>query len=414
MTPRISTDIAILGAGVIGLATALRLAAEGRSVLLIDPDPPGMGASYGNAGTIADYAVMPVGTPEVLKNLPSLLLNRNSPLAIRQAALPALLPWLMRFARQSLPAAAAHNAMAIAALLANAGPLWRDLATEIGGSAILHHRGCLYLYESAKAFRLAGADMAQRRQHGIAVDLIDPDQVAALEPGLPPVAGGGAFFAQAMFLSDPGTMMALLAAAAARAGAGLLCARAARLERQVDGVVVTGPGLHLHARRVVICAGAHSKALAAQAGDAVPLDTERGYHVEWDMPAPRLGRPTSPSSRGFYLCPMTGRLRVAGTVELGGLTAPPSPHRVRRLIAGARAIFPDLGEPSRDWMGFRPSMPDSLPVIGPSRAGAEVIHAYGHGHIGLTLAPITARLVADLIAGRQPEVALGPYLPTRF
>jgi D-amino-acid dehydrogenase len=154
--------------------------------------------------------------------------------------------------------------------------------------------------------------------------------------------------------------------------------------------------------------------LAAQAGDRVPLDTERGYHVEWDMAAPRLTRPTCPTSRGFYLCPMSGRLRVAGTVELGGLTLPPSPHRIAKLIEGARAIFPDLPEPSRDWMGFRPSMPDSVPVIGPSRAGADVIHAYGHGHIGLTLAPITAVLVADLVAARTPQRDLMACLPSRF
>ena len=132
------------------------------------------------------------------------------------------------------------------------------------------------------------------------------------------------------------------------------------------------------------------------------------------MQAPRLNRPACPTSRGFYLCPMQGRLRVAGTVELGGLTAPASPHRIAKLVEGARAVFPDLGAPDREWMGFRPSMPDSVPVIGPSRAGAEVIHAFGHGHIGLTLAPITARLVAALVAGRAPDLDLRPYLPSRF
>ncbi len=165
----------------------------------------------------------------------------------------------------------------------------------------------------------------------------------------------------------------------------------------------------------MIAAGAHSRPLAAMAGDRVPLDTERGYHVEWDMAAPRLSRPSCPTARGFYLCPMEGRLRVAGTVELGGLTAPPSPHRIARLVEGARAIFPDLPEtPDRTWMGFRPSLPDSLPVIGPSRGGAEVIHAFGHGHLGVTLAPVTAGIVADLIAGRTPERDLAAVLPTRF
>lgn len=413
MTEHLTTEIAVLGAGVVGLAVAERLVAQGHEVVLVDPNSPGMGASYGNAGTIADYAVMPVGTPDVLKNLPSLLFDKHSPLAIRRAALPALMPWLFRFALQSLPGPTARNAAAIAGLLAGAAPLWQALAERIGGADILQHRGCLYLYETAAAFRAAEKDMAYRRSHGISVDLIGPQALAAMEPGLPPVEGGAAFFPKAVFLSDPGQMVQRLALKVLQQ-AGFQQCRTERLIRQLDGIVVEGPGLRLRARKVVIAAGAHSRSLAAQAGDRVPLDTERGYHVEWDMAAPRLTRPTCPTSRGFYLCPMTGRLRVAGTVELGGLTLPPSPHRIAKLIEGAKAIFPDLPEPSRDWMGFRPSMPDSVPVIGPSTAGAEVIHAYGHGHIGLTLAPITAEIVAALVAGRTPPVDLAPTLPGRF
>ena len=407
-------EIAVIGAGVVGLTIALRLAQDGHEVVLLDPNMPGSGASYGNAGTIADYAVMPVGTPDVLRNLPSLLFDRNSPLSIRRGALAALMPWLVRFAAQSLPAAAARNAAAIATLVASAGTAWEDLAAEIGASEILQRRGCLYLYETESAYRAADADMAQRRALGIAVDLISPSEIAALEPMLPPLEGGAAFFPEAVFLNDPGMMMLMLTEAVQAAGVHHLPMAAESLERLVDGVAIHAPGVRLHVRRVVLAAGAHSRVLARQAGDRVPLDTERGYHVEWDMERALLSRPACPTSRGFYLCPMSGRLRAAGTVELGGLTAPPSPHRIARLIEGARAIFPHLGEPDRDWMGFRPSMPDSLPVIGPSRAGAEVIHAYGHGHIGLTLAPITARIVADLVDGRPVGLDLAPYLPTRF
>jgi D-amino-acid dehydrogenase len=165
---------------------------------------------------------------------------------------------------------------------------------------------------------------------------------------------------------------------------------------------------------VVIAAGAHSRPLARAAGDKVPLDTERGYHLEWEMERPRLTRPICPTARGFYLCPMQGRLRVAGTVELGGLSAPPSPHRLEQLRRGALAIFPDLGTPSRSWMGFRPSMPDSLPVIGPSRSGEAIIHAYGHGHIGLTLAPVTAELVAACVAGQLGHPRLRGIGAMRF
>lgn len=412
MIQHVNTDIAIIGAGVIGMTIALHLVAEGRAVVLVDPEAPGMGASHGNAGTIAPYAVMPVGTPGVLRALPQLLFDQASPLAIRRAGLLALAPWLARFARQSLPAAARRNGVALAQILARAAPGWEDLALHLGAVGLLQRRGALYLYESAAAYAAAGADMAGRRQLGVAVDLIAPAEVAALEPALPAMEGG-AFFPDALFLSDPGRMMRRLAEHLAEA-VPILQARAHTITRQFDGMIVEGPDLRLHARHVVIAAGAHSRALARSAGDRVPLDTERGYHVEWDMPSPLLGRPVCPTSRGFYLCPMEGRLRVAGTVELGGLNAPPSPHRVAALVRGTGALFPDLGPPDRSWMGFRPSMPDSLPVIGPGRSAPEVIHAYGHGHIGMTLAPITARIVADLIAERPPEIDITPFLPARF
>lgn len=412
MLTRETTEIAVIGAGVVGLTIALELVDQGREVVLVDPGPPGMGASYGNAGTIAGYATSPVGTPEVLRTLPSLMLSRTSPLAIRHRALPSLAPWLLRFLWQSLPAQTRRNSRALAALLSNAADLWDDLALRVQGAGILQRRGCLYLYETPKAFAAARAELDRRRALGVEVELIGPDRLAELEPALPPQAGA-AFFTGATFLDDPGRMMGLIADSVLQK-ARHVQARAEHLTRGPDGVVIEGPGLHLHARRVVIAAGAHSRRLARQAGDRIPLDTERGYHVEWDMAKPLLNRPACPTARGFYLCPMAGRLRVAGTVELGGLTLPPSPHRIAKLVEGARAFFPDLGPPDREWMGFRPSIPDSLPVIGPSSGGSEVIHAFGHGHIGVTLAPATARIVAGLLSGTNPGADITPYRANRF
>ena len=407
----LSTDIAIVGAGVIGMAIAERLTAEGREVLLIDPNPPGSGASYGNAGTIADYAVQPVGTPDVLKNLPSLLFDRDSPLAIRQAALPSLVPWLLRFARQSLPSAAQRNARAIAGLLSDAGSLWADLAERIGATELIQHRGCLYIYEKKSDFDAAARDMDFRKSLGIAVERLGPAELQGLEPNLKPVLGGAAYFPKAMFLSDPVRMMAALNAAHR---AQHLMHRVETIHRDGGDVILRGYGLDLRAKTAIIATGAHSRHLARQLGDRIPLDTERGYHVEWDMPEPLLSRPCCPTTRGFYLCPMEGRLRVAGTVELGGLHLPPSPHRVAKLIEGARAMFPHLGEPSRSWMGFRPSLPDSLPVISASSHGNDVIYAFGHGHIGLTLAPVTAALVTDLVFRRPPRRDLSATRVGRF
>lgn len=405
-------EIAVIGAGIIGLSCAFRLAQAGHDVILVDPQDPGSGASYGNAGTIADYAVMPVGNPAVLRDLPRLLFDRNSPLAIRHAAIVSLAPWLLRFVQQSLPAATARNAAAIAGLVKDAASLWQELAAEIGASQILQHRGALYFYETQDAFRTATEEMTKRRALGISVDLVSADELAGLEPGLP-AAHGGAFFPNAVFLSDPGQMVTCLAVAVAALGVAQQRSTIARLEPQSDGIRLTGNGSDIHASRVVIAAGAHSKHLARMAGDPVPLETERGYHLEWDMPEPRLLRPCCPTSRGFYMCPMSGRLRIAGTVELGGLTAPPSPLRIKRLEEGAKAIFPDLGSPSRSWMGFRPSIPDSVPVIGEGR-DTRVIHAYGHGHIGLTLAPVTARMVEAIIKGVPPHTRLAACRPSRF
>ena len=395
---RTTTDIAVIGGGVIGLATALQLRMLGRDVVLIEPNEPGSGASYGNAGTIADYAVLPVGTPAVLKNIASLLLNADSPLAIRKAALPTLFPWLMRFAYESLPHRYRENTRKLAQLLSDASPEWLELSAQIGAADLLSAKGCLYLYQTEQAFKAAKADIALRRSVGVEQQLMSPDEVARIEPNLPHIAGGGLFFPNAINFTDPGMVMRRLAGAAAAAGVFFMKDIACSIVRQSRDVLVTGKTSAVTAKTVVIAAGAHSARLAAQVGDNIQLDTERGYHLEFDMDDMPVERPVCPTSHGFYLCPMAGRLRVAGTVELGGLNAPANQRRLDVLLANARRIIPELAAPNRSWMGFRPSMPDSVPVIRPSKGGRDVILAFGHGHIGLTLAPRTARMVSHMIA----------------
>lgn len=394
----ISTDIAVIGGGVIGLTIALRLRADGREVVVIEPNTPGSGASYGNAGTIADYAIIPVGTPSVLRGLPSLLLDANSPLAIRKSALPSLFPWLARFAYESLPHRYRENAREIADLLSDASSAWTELAAEIGASDLLTAKGCLYLYPTRQAFQAAASEIELRRSYGVAQELLSADEALRLEPRIPRFEGGGLFFPKALNISDPGEAMLHLSATAGRAGVQFLAASVTGLVRERTGVRVAAAPFAVRARTVVIAAGAHSGKLAAEIGDPVALDTERGYHVEYDMPAPPIARPVCPATSGFYMCPMRGRLRVAGLVELGGLTAPANPLLLQRLATNARRIFPELGAPSRTWLGFRPSMPNSAPVIRPSKGGKDVIFAFGHGHIGLTLAPRTARMVSAMLA----------------
>lgn len=245
------------------------------------------------------------------------------------------------------------------------------------------------------------------------VELIGPDRLAELEPNLPPGLGGAAFFTGANLSGRSGRMMGLIAGTVLQK-ARHIRSRAEKLTRGPDGVVIEGPGLHLHARRVVIAAGAQSRALARQVGDRIPLDTERGYHVEWDMAEPLLSRPRLPHRARLLLLP-DGRAparRRNGGAWRADPAALAAPHRPAGR--GRTRVLPDLGDPDRDWMGFRPSIPDSLPVIGPSAGGPEVIHAFGHGHLGVTMAPITARIVSALIAGCQPGLNIAPYSPGRF
>ncbi|TIS68204.1 FAD-dependent oxidoreductase [Mesorhizobium sp.] len=409
-----TVEVAIVGAGIVGLATALRLAAEGREVLLIDPNEPGSGASFGNAGTLAEYACMPVGNPAVLRQLPKLLLDPDSPFAWRWPAFFQLAPWLVQFVRQSLPAATRANALALAGLLAEALPAWEEMVKEADVADLLRRNGCLYLYRSKSDFAKAAGGRALRAGFGVHQEVLTPEEVAALEPGLPATGASGLYFPDSMNVTDPKTLMRRLLDAATARGVSVAQAAVTGLPVEADGVRLSGSGFRVKAHTVVIAAGAQSRALAMQAGDRIPLETERGYHLEFPTKAPLLNRPVCPVDLGFYMTPMTGRLRVAGTVELGGLAAPANPRRLALLDRGVRQFFPQLGRPSSEWLGFRPSLPDSRPVIGPSRRSPKVIYAFGHGHLGLTLAPITARLVADLIAGRGDRDRLAPFAADRF
>ena len=414
MAVSINTDVAIIGAGIIGLATAFRLAEAGRDVVVIDPNEAGSGASYGNAGTFAPYACAPVGNPDVLRNLPNLLFNRESPLAIRLSALPRLLPWLARFTHQSMPGPARRNAYALAGLLKEAMPSWRMLAEQAGLSDLLRYEGCLYLYREKMPPGNGDWGHRLRDEFDVAQQWLTSSEVAALEPALPPSAGG-LYFKDAAHIVDPSVLTQRLAAAAGARGASIQRARAERLEFQRGGQIrLICRELTIDAHTVVLAAGAWSRSLARQAGEHIPLETERGYHIEFAMDSCPIGRPISPVDLGFYITPMESRLRVAGTVELADLSTPLDPKRIALLERGVRKLFPDLGPVHAQWLGFRPSLPDSLPVIGRSRVQPNVIYAFGHGHLGMTLAGVTSQIVADLIARRNNTADLSAFRPDRF
>jgi D-hydroxyproline dehydrogenase len=408
------TDIAIVGAGIIGLTTAFRLAAMGRAVVVVDPNDPGSGASYGNAGAIAPYGCAPIGNPDVLRSLPHLLRDSDSPFAMRPAAVPSLLPWLLRFLWQSTPERARRNGRALHGLLKEAAQAWHDLAAQADVADLIRNEGCLYVYRDKAPTKNGDWASRLRDELGVRQEWLTSDEVARLEPALPRAAGG-LFFPDACHFVDPPALTRRLATAAHSRGASFQRARVERIEPQASGAFRLGCGdLVIEAQKVVLAAGVWSRVLARQVGDQVPLDTERGYHLEFAVDTCPIMRPVSPIDLGFYVTPMAGRLRVAGTVELGGLSAPLNPRRIALLDRGVRKLFPDLGAPQSQWLGFRPSLPDSLPVIGPSRRHPRLIHAFGHGHLGMTLAGVTSVIVAGLIEGGNGRWDLSPFRVDRF
>jgi glycine/D-amino acid oxidase-like deaminating enzyme len=417
MAADLDVEIAIVGAGVIGLAIALQLQEDGHEVMLIDPNEPGSGASFGNAATIADYGCVPVGGPHVLRSLPRLLLDSESPLSLPPSALPAMLPWLLRFLRASMPKATAAGAAALAPLLARAGSAWERRWAALQCEDLVRREGCLYLYREAPSPNDFDSDL--RARHGVRQEMLSPAEVAQLEPALAPLERHGIFFPEAMHVDSPALLMQRMFAAAQRQGAQHERAQAVQLNADGPGVklelqTADKAPQSVRARQVVVAAGAHSLALARQAGESVPLDTERGYHVEYALEALPIRRPVCPVARGIYATPMAGRLRVAGTVEFGGVARPANPKRWALLDSGAREMFPALPRPSSQWLGFRPSLPDSVPVIGWARSTPGVMLAFGHGHLGLTLAAVTAELVAAQLGGKADASALAPYSPRRW
>ena len=409
------TDIVVLGGGVIGLSVALRMLNSGREVVLIDPEKPGSGTSYGNAGTIAEYAVLPIGSPDVLKRLPSLLFNKNSPIAIKRSEFLSLAPWLIKFLYQSMPKQAAKNAQSIAKILVNSRLRWEELASQINGSSLLNTNGSIYIYKSKSIYDAGLKDINYRKTLGLNAQMLNPSELNKLEPNINLTEGGASYFPDCAYMNDPGKMMKLLLDACIEKGCQVIRQTAQNIERSNNGVKITlDDKSKILSKHLVISAGAFSKKFAKQAGDNIPLDVERGYHVEYDMKEPLLCRPCCSADGGFYMSPMSGRLRVVGTVELGGLSPQISKHRISHLEKGALNYFPGLGKSSRSWLGFRPSIPDSKPVISASRKGNDIVYAFGHGHIGLTLAPITAEIVESIISGKKPPIPINEFSAQRF
>lgn len=405
--------IGIIGAGVVGLSCAIHLQRFGYRVEVLDPRDPGEGASLGNAGIIAVSEVFPVARAATLRQVPRMLFDPTGPLVVRCRYAPFIAPWLIRFVAASRPAEVHRITRALASLLAPAMEAWRDMVQACGVEHRLVSQGWLRLLTTQSNLEIAARDAELQRELGVRVDILGTADICDLEPALAPIFAGGVFFPDAGNLTSPLGMMRTLAARVVQNG-GIIAKREASHIEIADGqaVVADVSGTRTAYDRVIVAAGAWSRRLVRTLGLDVPLDTERGYHVMLPTPSQPLRRPVTVPDPGYTLVQMEDGVRLTSGVEFAGLSAPPDFRRIRRMIKHAQIGLPGLlPHPLSEWLGFRPSMPKSMPVIGPVPRYPQVILAFGHGHLGLTLGPVTGRLVAATLAGRVPQIDLTPFLP---
>lgn len=412
--------VAVIGAGLVGLSSALWLQMAGHQVVLVDRHAPDdesawrSAASYGNACTVAFSACLPVAMPGILKQVPGMLLDRRGPLSIFWRDLPRLAPWLLSFVAASRTREVDRIVGVLGQLLAAAEAGIAPLVEDAGAGALLRRTGCLYLYRNEAEFRREQQAIAWREREGVAMRVLDAAEIREREPRLAPLYYKGLEFLKEYSFDTPHAYVRALFARFIQRGGRFLQAEVRGISRKDGQLAVHHAGEHLPCERLVIAAGAWSGRVAAMVGDRVRLDTERGYHVFFPGAGEYLHAPTCYPAYGFYMTPLADGMRVAGTVELGGLDAPFRKVRTDVMASRAKELLPALGEPGETWLGFRPSMPDSLPVIGASPSDPRVIHAYGHGHIGLTLSGITGRMVAHIINQQAMPVDMHALRPDRY
>jgi glycine/D-amino acid oxidase-like deaminating enzyme len=409
-------SIIVVGAGIVGVCTAWHLKRRGADVILIDRDEPGRGCSFGNAGAVSFGSVAPLAMPGVMRDALKMLLDPAAPLRIPLGYLPTAAPWLKQFVRASRPDEVKRIAQALSTLLSSAMERHLEMLREVGAPEIVQQTGQLHLYPNETWLAKDAMSWALRHEHGLRLDRLDRADIVALEPEV------GADYTVAMFTPDQGMsinpyrQVTAIAADFARRGGRVVRDRVAAIEVEADAVkAVRGETSRYPCAHAVICAGAWSTQLLADLGYAIPLESQRGYHVTIPQPGVAVSRPVIAADRKVFLTPMEDGLRVAGTVEFGGLERPPTRRRAHYLVRDVARVFPRAQVPVdwTFWMGHRPCLPDSMPVMGQSRHRGLWLN-FGHGHLGLTMSAPSGDILARAIRGEPANIDLAPFSFARF
>ena len=411
----LKSSIGVIGAGIQGVCISLCLIEKGFKVTLIDRNEPGKeSASYGNAGHFSPYASVPINRPDVLVDVPSMLLSSTGPLALRWNYVPKMIPWFLKFIKNCSSKNMMHTAKYMHQILDLALPAYDELFEKIDISGLVESKGIIYFWTD-KDLKSRELENNIRNELGIKQQLLTPHEIHDLEPHIKQIYHGGVLYPNARHARNPKKILLKLFDSLLKKGGIFEKQNVQTISFKFDNkpVVKTEQNFYTFNKLVVAC-GAFSKKLTDQVDEKIPLDTERGYHVHFKGHDHLLSRPVIFLNRGFGITPMEQGLRVVGTVEFGGLKNPPSKKRIANLVNSAKYLFPELGKHEDEWLGFRPTLPDFLPVMGPSKNHKNLFYSFGHHHLGWTLGAISGKIIAGMIAKENTNLDLSPYNSKRF
>ena len=412
---KLRSSIGVIGAGIQGVCISLCLIKKGFEVTLIDREDPGKeSASYGNAGHFSPYASVPVNRPDILFDVPAMLLSSTGPLALKWNYVPKMIPWFIKFIKNCSKKNMLHTTKYMHQILDLALPAYDELFEDINVSELVESKGIIYFWTN-KDLKSRELEINMRKELGVKQQLLTPHEIHDLEPHIKQIYHGGILYPNARHTRNPKKVLLKLFDLFIKKGGHFEKQNVQSISFTTDNKPVIKTNLNFYNfDKAVIACGAFSKKITDQLGEKIPLDTERGYHVHFKGHDHLLTRPVIFLNRGFGITPMEQGLRVVGTVEFGGLDNPVSKKRILNLVNNAKYLFPELTEHHDEWLGFRPTLPDFLPVMGPSKNYKNLFYSFGHHHLGWTLGAISGKIVSGMIAGENTNLDLSAYNSTRF
>ena len=412
---QLKSSVVVIGAGIQGVCISINLIKKGFKVTLIDRDDPGRGtASYGNAGHFSPYASLSMNRPDILIDVPAMLLSTTGPLALKWNYVPKMIPWFLKFIKNCTKKKMMHTAKYMHQILDLALPAYDELFQEIDVSGLVESKGIIYFWTD-KDLKSRELEINIRRELGIEQKLLKPHEIHDLEPHIKQIYHGGVLYPSAKHARNPKKILLKLFELFLNRGGKFIKENVEKINFSADDKPLIKTNFNSYSfDKAVISCGAFSKKLTDQVNEKIPLDTERGYHVHFKGYDHLLSRPVIFLNRGFGITPMEQGLRVVGTVEFGGLDNPLSKKRIQNLVNNAKYLFPELKEHEDEWLGFRPTLPDFLPVIGPSKNHKNLFYSFGHHHLGWTLGAISGKIISSMIAEENTNLDLSPYNSNRF